>query len=544
MRRLLASLLLLAAAIALQPDIGARQPSPARAPRLAVLLVVDQMRADYLEIPRASWRGGFRRLLADGAVFEHGEYPYMNTVTCAGHSTIGTGAFPHTHGMTLNAWYDRSRRASVSCTDDPDSPLVSYGREGRLGTSGKLLRAPTLADELRSQHPDSRVVTMSLKARSAIGLAGHGGTAVSWIDDAAGSFVTSKAFAAAPVPAVADFLERNPIDADRMKTWTLRDAPSTYRYPDSSVGSRPPAGRTNLFPQKVGAANGADPQFFSLWQASPYSNAYLARMAAAMVDAFSLGQHEGTDFLGVSLSALDMVGHAYGPESREIEDMLRRLDDTIGTLMDDLDAKVGRGNWVLGFSADHGVAPVPASSGGGRIVTDDVRDRIEETLTNRWGARTDGTGYVASVTFNYVYLSPGVFDRLKQDAAASAELEKAIIAVPGMTRVLRADRLSATSPDREIKAAALSYVPDRSGDLVLVGKPFWMFGGRGDSSATTHGTANPYDRQVPVVLLGAGIKPGRYAQSASPADLAPTLAQIIGVKMPKAEGRVLREGLR
>jgi len=542
MRRLCA-VALLASLFASLPRMEAQPASPpSRAPKLAVILVVDQMRADYMEISRALWRGGFRRLLTEGAVFERGEYPYMNTVTCAGHATLGTGAYPHTHGMTLNAWYDRTRRISVSCTDDAESPLVSYGREGRIGTSGRLLLAPTLADELRAVNPDARVVTMSLKARSAIGLAGHGGTAVTWVDDGAGSFVTAKAFAQAPVPAVADFLKRDPIDADGTKSWTLRDAPATYRYPDSSVGARPPTGRTNFFPHRVGTAKGPDPQFFSLWQSSPYSDAYLGRMAAAMIDSFALGQRDGTDFLGVSLSALDLVGHAYGPESREVEDMLRRLDDTVGALMDHLDAKVGRGNWVLGFSADHGVAPVPAAAGGGRIVTDDVRDRIEETLTTRWGTRTDG--YVAAVTFDYVYLAPGVFDRLKADAAAYAELEKAVAGVPGIVRMLRADRLSDTSPDREVRAAALSHVPDRSGDLVLVGKPFWFFGGRGDTSGTTHGTAHPYDRQVPVILLGAGIKPGRYGQAASPADIAPTLAQLIGVKMTKAEGRVLKEGLK
>jgi hypothetical protein len=178
----------------------------------------------------------------------------MNTVTCAGHATIGTGAYPHTHGMTLNAWYDRTRRTSVSCTDDADSTLVSYGREGRIGTSGRLLLAPTLADELRGTSPEARVVTMALKARSAIGLAGHAGTAVTWIDDGAGSFVTAKAFAPAPVAAIADFLKRDPIDADATKSWTLRDAPATYRYPDSSVGARPPSGRTNFFPHRVGTA--------------------------------------------------------------------------------------------------------------------------------------------------------------------------------------------------------------------------------------------------------------------------------------------------
>jgi predicted AlkP superfamily pyrophosphatase or phosphodiesterase len=542
MRRIPVALLLLALVICL-PRLAAQPAPPTGRPRLAVILVVDQMRADYLEISRALWRGGFRRLTTEGAVFDHGEYPYMNTVTCAGHSTIGTGTFPHTHGMTLNAWYDRNRRASVSCTDDAESPLVSYGREGRLGTSGKLLLAPTLADELRAQHPDARVVTMSLKARSAIGLAGHGGTAVTWIDDAAGSFVTSKAFAAAPVPAMVDFLKRDPIDGDGTKTWSLRDAAETYRYPATTVGARPQAGRTNFFPHRVGTPNGPDGQFFGLWQASPYSDAYLGRMAAAMVDAFALGQRDGTDFLGVSFSAVDLVGHGYGPQSREIEDMLRRLDDTLGALMDHLDAKVGRGKWVMGFSSDHGVAPIPSAESGGRIVTDDIRARIEETLKTHWGPRTEGN-YVASVTFNNVYLAAGVLDRLKTDAATYTELETAVSAVPGMVRILRADRLSDRSSDADVRAAALSYVPDRSGDLILIGKPFWFFGGRGDAAGTTHGTSNSYDRQVPVILLGAGVKPGHYAQSASPADIAPSLAQEIGVKLPKAEGRVLKEALK
>jgi Type I phosphodiesterase / nucleotide pyrophosphatase len=531
-------------------------------PKLAVILVVDQLRTDYLEISRAIWRGGFRRLLVEGAFFEHGEYPYMNTVTCAGHATIGTGAFPHSHGMTLNAWYDRTSRRSINCNDDPDSPIVSYTDpakpaqpappqapktaepEERLGTSAKNLLMPTFGDELRSQKGSARVVTLSLKARSAIGLAGHGGTAVTWIDDGAASFVTSKAFAASRVPAVADFLKRDPIEADGTKSWTLRDAESTYRFADSTLGGRPQTGRTGLFPHRVGTPKGPDQPFFSLWQASPYSDAYLGRMAAALVDAFSLGQGDSTDFLGVSFSALDLVGHAYGPESREVEDMLRRLDDTIGALMTHLDAKVGRGKWVLGFSSDHGVAQVGVTSGGGRVVTEDIRDRIDETLRRRWGARPDGSSYVASVTFNYVYFATGVFARVVEEPAAFTELEKALVGIPGMVRLLRSDRLSATSKDGDVRSAALSYVPGRSGDIVLVSKPNWTFGPRGDASGTTHGTSHPYDRQVPVMLLGAGIKAGRYPQVASPADIAPTLAHLVGVKMPKAEGRVLKEALR
>ena len=416
--------------------------------------------------------------------------------------------------------------------------------QSAVAFASELMLVPTFADELRRQKPGARVVTLSLKARSAIGLAGHGGTAVTWIDDTAASFATSKAFSATPVQAVAEFFTREQIEADGSKSWTLRDPETSYRYIDSSLGGRPQTGRTGLFPHKVGTPKGPDQQFFGLWQASPYSNDYLGRMAAAMVDAYRLGQGETTDFLGVSLSALDLVGHAYGPESREIEDMLRRLDDTIGALIAHLDAKVGRGNWVLGFSSDHGVAQVGITSGGGRISTEDLRDRIDETLRRRWGVRPDASSYVASVTFNYVYFAEGVFARLVQEPAVYSEMEKAILSMPGMVRILRSDQLSATSKDREVRAAALSHVPQRSGDIVLVSKPYWTFGPRGDAAGTTHGTAHPYDRQVPVILLGAGIKPGRYPGVASPADIAPTLAHLVGVKMPKAEGRVLKEALK
>ena len=286
-----------------------------------------------------------------------------------------------------------------------------------------------------------------------------------------------------------------------------------------------------------------DTPFFNLWQTSPYSDAYLGRMAAALVDSFELGQRGRTDFLGVSFSALDLVGHGFGPQSREVEDMLRHLDDTIGALIDHIDAKVGRGNWVLGFSSDHGVAPIAYLNGGGRIITEDIRDRIEETLIAKYGPRTEGT-YVGSVTFNYVYFAEGVFDRLRKDPSTYAEVERAALSVPGIVRVMRADRVSLSSADRLVRAAALSHVTDRSGDLVLAGKENWYFSPRSDGSATTHGTAHAYDRRVPVLVMGPGIRPGTYSQAASPADVAPTLAHLAGVPLPQAEGRVLREALR
>jgi hypothetical protein len=179
------------------------------APKLLVIIVVDQMRADYLQRFERHWRGGFRTLLENGLVFDNAHYPYLSTVTCAGHSTIGTGTLPHTHGMVSNGWWDRETHRVVGCTADGASSDISYGRPVRFGNSAVHLLVPTLADELRAQKPGSRVVAVSLKARSAIGLAGHAGDAVVWFDDPSGSWATSQAYAPAPVPAVKAFIEKN-----------------------------------------------------------------------------------------------------------------------------------------------------------------------------------------------------------------------------------------------------------------------------------------------------------------------------------------------
>src|SRR5262245_46257661 len=190
------------------------QPRAQTAPKLLVVLVVDQMRADYVQRFERQWHGGFRTLLDTGVVFDNARYPYLNTVTCAGHSTIGTGALPHTHGMVANQWWLRDEHRLLGCTADSSTPDISYGRPIRIGNSATHLMVPTLADELRMQKPGARVVTLSLKARSAIGLAGHAAEAIVWFDDEAGSFATSRAFASGPVPAVKKFIDANPYERD------------------------------------------------------------------------------------------------------------------------------------------------------------------------------------------------------------------------------------------------------------------------------------------------------------------------------------------
>jgi len=526
------------------------QPQAQSAVRLVVVVVVDQFRADYLTTFASHWRAGFKTITAEGAVFTAAAYPYFYTDTCAGHFTIGTGTLPRTHGMVADTWWEPSLKRTIECTDDDQATNLSYGRGTKTGKSVKWSKAPAFADQLRAARNGARVVTLSLKPRSAIGLAGQRGDAVTWFDEAPGvlSFMTSKAFATEPVPAVRAFLDRDRFDGDVGKTWTLRDPANSYRNRDAGLGERPPAPWTGLFPHDIKSAvppAGGKPnpdQALGLWRQSPFADAYLGRMATAMIDAFDLGRDETTDFLGVSFSAVDYVGHAFGPDSRELEDTVARMDDTLGALIAHLDARVGRANYVLALSADHGAPQAPVHRGVSRVPTEDVRERIEDTLMTHWGPAAGDRYVVAGGTF--LKLADGVAARLQKEPAVLRTLQKEVASIPGIARLLVTDQMSETSKDPIERAAALSRFAGRTGELIVVAKPDWQLLGRNATSASMHGSPYDYDQRVPVVLFGAGIKPGTYPNAVTPADIAPTLARIANVPMPKVDGRVLKEALR
>jgi hypothetical protein len=515
---------------------AAAQTAP---PRLLVLLVADQMRADYFTEYRGRWRSGIRRLLDEGAWFTRAEYPYLNTATCAGHVTIGTGALPRTHGIILNRWWDRDEQRAVTCTDDSASPQVSYGAPAPSGNSARRLLVPTLGDELRAQRPGARVVSMALKARGAIALAGRAGDAVTWFDEPARAFVTSRAYAAEPVPAVRRFIAAHPPEADLGQVWSLLFAEDSYLHSDLGLGERPKAGWTSLFPHPLTGADGADAQFFDRWQKSPFSDAWLGRLAAALVDELQLGQRDTTDLLAISFSALDLLGHDFGPDSREVEDLLVRLDATIGALLDHLDARVGRDRYVVALSADHGAAPTPEQVGGGHIASEDILHVAEQALVRAWGAAADPP-YVRFASSGSIYFAPGIAERLNADRATMDALTGALGAIPGMGRVIRPEEIAAESRDPRLRAAAAGYVAGRTADLLLEPRRHWVIELRAENEATTHGTFHEYDRRVPIVLRGPGIRAGRYGERVTPADIAPTLAHLAGIRLPRADGRVLR----
>ena len=537
MRRFLAAVgLLVAASIVF--------PAAASAPKLVVVIVVDQMRADYIERFHDDWSSGLRRLVDEGAWFTRAAYPYLTTVTCAGHATVSTGAYPHVHGIFANTWFDRERAAVIPCTDDRQVRAVGYGNSGDDRPGPGNLAIPSLADQMRAN--GAHVVTLALKARSAIMLAGHGGDAVSWISETLDSWETSTAFAEAPVPQVRAFIAANPLDADYGKSWTRRLSVTQYRDADAGLAENPPKGWTATFPHVLNGDSGngkPDTSYYDQWQHSPFADAYVARMAGALVDAFQLGAHDRPDFLGVSFSSPDLVGHSFGPHSQEIQDMYAQLDAAIGGLLNHLDRTVGAGQYVVGLSADHGVSDIPeqlkaAGRDAGRISASALLNAAESRAQMDLGRGR----YFSRLNGNDVYFQPGMYDMVKRKPGALRNLVDALSAQPGVRHVYTADELAhaATSPDPQLRAAALSYYPHRSGDLVISPKPGWIFSNAG----TTHGSANPDDQRVPVVLFGQGVKAGRYDAAASPADVAPTLAHIAGVPLPRAEGRVLQEAVQ
>jgi predicted AlkP superfamily pyrophosphatase or phosphodiesterase len=267
------------------------------------------------------------------------------------------------------------------------------------------------------------------------------------------------------------------------------------------------------------------------------------------VDALKLGQGAATDYLAVSFSALDRIGHEFGPRSHEVQDILAHLDRTVGALLTHLDATVGQGNYLVALSADHGVAPIPEqleamNIPAGRIVLPDVMNAANKALKDAMGG---GAPQVARIVYNDLYFAPGDWPKVAAKPEAVRALLDAIRAVPGVARVLRGDELgdvSAAANDRVERAAELSYYPGRSGDLILVPRPYWLYAETAATkTGTGHGTPYDYDQRVPVVLFGEGIRPGQYLEAAGPMDIAPTMAFLCGITLPAPDGRVLNEAL-
>jgi len=522
-----------------------------RRPKLVVLLVVDQMRGDYVDKFLPQWTGGLRRLVEEGAWFRDAAYPYADTATCVGHATISTGALPATHAMVANAWWDREAQKMVTCTEDPNAKNLAYaGASATGGDSAWRMELPAFAEELKYQTSGAtRVVTFSLKARSAITLAGHKGDAVTWAEG--GGWVTSSPYGT--VPFVEQYAKAHPIQEDYGKTWTRSLPDGSYWYDEKAAGAVAPEGWSLTFPHPLrGKAAAAEPDavFYEQWASSPFADTYLTKFAEAAVESMGLGQRGGTDFLGVSYSPVDYVGHAFGPHSWEVQDALVRLDKDLGDLFAYLDVKVGRRNYIVALSSDHGVVPTPedmqkTGADSGVLHIAELQEKMEKALEPFNFAKPA----IARITSSDVYFAPNVYEKAKQNPNAMRAVTEAALAQPGVAEIFSAEQLqnrpATQSPSR--RALADGYFPGRSGDLFIVAKPYWLMdrtpGGKVRSYGTSHGAPYNYDQHVPLLFMGFGIRHGEYYEEVTPADVAPTLASLCGITLASRDGHVLAQAL-
>ncbi len=521
--------------------------APPQHPKLVVLIVVDQMRADYLEKFSGNFHDGFRRLMKDGEWFTNAAYPYAKTVTCAGHSTVSTGDFPSTHGMINNSWWDRAAGKTVTCTGDPKSSLIVYGASAgaagaKSGESDWQMKAPSFAEQLRAQSAGSRIVTLSLKARAAISMAGHRADSVTWLSGT--QLVTATAFADSPRPELEAYVKSHPIESEFGKPLAVRhEGHGTTTDVSSEAKSAKVSDEMQAKIVPVWTVKSIDE-----WEASGFSDAYLEKLAEVEIDKLKLGHGEGTDFLAISFSALDLVGHAKGPDSPDVHKTLVYLDATLGELFDVLDHRVGKGNYVLAITGDHGVARVPEIAvkdgvDAGRADVGELTAGITKALAPFGG----GEKPVAAFADGDIYFAAGIWDKISADPKAMEAVFAAIRGVRGVADVFRVDQLGELAAKNPLaRAALLSEYPGRGGDLFVITKPNWFFDRRnklgGWGEGTTHGSPYPYDQRVPIILMGAGIRAGKIAVAVTPADIAPTFAELTGITIAHTDGHPLPVG--
>lgn len=519
-------------------------PLRADRPHLIVMVVIDQFRADYVDMYGARWTKGLRRLLDKGAVFTKAAYPYAATYTCAGHATIGTGAFPAVHGMSGNTFYDRALRRTVPCAFDADvTPVAFAGGTGRERHSARSLLVPTFADELRRQSPPAsppHVVALGAKPRTAITLGGRGGagSVTVWEEDD-GTWASSDAFTRTPWPDVDEYVKAHPMKAAYGQAWTLLWPPSAYQFSDDGAGEARPAPWGKTFPHVLNSPSGnPDNTFVGAWEKSPLNDEFLLGLALHLLKSRRLGLSASTDYLALSMPVLDLSGHEYGPRSFEVQDVLARIDINLGVLLDAIEQQVGR-DYVLGLSSDHGVALLPeqnvaAGRDAGRVSTTEVRNAVNAAVERVLGAPPP---HVASVYEHQVALNPGVVDQLRRKSGGLKAITNALLGVKGIRAAYSSEDLAVLkTTDPGIRAWQLSYVPGRSGDFMITPKPDWV---TQSVAGTTHGTMNEYDQRVPFILYGDRFRTGRYTTPVTPADFAPTFAALVGIKLARAQGHAL-----
>ncbi len=518
-------------------------------PSLVLIICIDQARYDYLQRFRPALDGGLGTILDKGIIFSNAHHNHAITATSAGHASLATGLYPSNSGIVANNWFERASGREVYSVEDSGFPVLhpqsgdapaSPGRAS-AGRSPRNMMGTALGDWLKEANPESKVFALGGKDRAAVLSGGMKADAAYWYDSGTGHFVTSRYYMKDYPSYMKQFHRRRMVDAYFGRAWeplpvesgvkdrlgiALLTQGSFHRslpYPLGGASIRPGSG------------------FYSAFYASPYMDEYVVELARAIIEAESLGADADTDLLALCFSALDSVGHEYGPHSPEVLDVILRLDRTLGELFDELERRIGMSRVAIALSADHGVMPLPEylrsrQQEARRFTTEDVLcfQGIEKKLDEKLGAED---WFLEDLYLNYEALGRKNLRRQEVED----ELARLIGECPPVEKVWTRTRLESTSAaeDPYLTKHRHSFHPDRSPDLFVQLKPFHLERLRG---GTTHGSAHSYDTHVPLIVVYPGLTPKVLDERVNTVDLAPTLAALLNIDTPENLDGVDRSG--
>ena len=559
-----ASLLLTALLIVSSPLANAKNPG--HSPKLILQITVDQLRGDLpVRYYDRLGEGGFRYLWESGVVYRNAHHAHANTETIVGHATLATGAHPSDHGMVGNLWFDREKGVITYNVEDSRYRLLTAGADvdedaeidptqraaNTEGRSPAAILVSTFSDELRGNNGGrSKAIGISVKDRGAISLAGHAGTAF-WFSKAGGEFVTSNYYLEQYPEWVADWNKKQLPQTYANTSWELLHAQENYLFgrSDDRPWETDVGGFGRVFPHSFG--DGKSPYFTTWLTLSPAGDELVLDFAKAALLGEKLGKGDFTDYLSVSFSSTDYVGHVFGPSSLEAEDNILRLDRSLAELFRFVDEHVGLSNTLIVLSADHGGPDSPGYLNALGIPAGyvDPDDWDKEAAIERLKKQFNIEGpLIEKYAHPYLYFSENVkgnrnIDQAALEAAVAEELSKFQgVSIAVSSTALRNGNVPDTWLYRSVKN---NFHPKRSGDMFIVFEPNWFINDfDGLTVAASHGSPWAYDSYVPIVFAGAGITPKVIDRKVLTVDIAPTLSAYMGIKPPSgSQGELLTEVL-
>lgn len=511
-----------------KPAVGSSKP------KLVIGIMVDQMRWDFLYryYNRYAANGGFKRLMNNGFNCENTFIPYVPTVTACGHSSVYTGSVPAINGITGNNWWDYEKNRMVYCSEDKTVKTVgSTSRAGEM--SPRNLLTTTICDELKlANNFRSKVIGIAIKDRGGILPAGHSANAAYWYDGTTGNWITSTYYMNELPQWVQEFNKKKYVDGFYQNGWNTLYPLSTYTQSskdENEFEAKPFGNDQKGFPYDLKRFAGKN---YGSISSTPYGNTMTMMLAKDAISKEEMGKDSITDFLAVSFSSPDYVGHSFGPNSIEVEDTYLRLDKELGELFDFLDKSVGKNQYLCFLTADHGVAPIPGYANENKIpagVLDDNKmiEELNALLLKKYGAAN-----IVSGSYNYqVSLNHDLIDSAKLNRNGIVEdIIRYASKIKGVDRAFDIQHLSQQTLPTVIKnRIANGWHPKRSGDVQILLAPGWI---DGFNAGTTHGLWNPYDSHIPLIWYGWNIKQGKTVEEVYMTDIAATLAALLKIQMP------------